>query len=180
MIYQFICWRLGLFKRMYVVNVEKLFDRLRKENNGKLPLFIRRWEQRVIFAGEAGIMLPENRAVAEQMTANEEFPNLSWLDERYTEVLKHVEAHQKDLLEDPPVPKTPPKIEGLDAPPPSPPEPPKTFGTIVEGSVSNTAGRDGDTCSGSSPATLTPTSTSGGLPNSSLTGQNPSPRTPRR
>lgn len=173
MLYQFMDWRIGLHRRMCMVNVERCFERLREANGGELPYCLTRWEQVQIFAGECAINLPEHQGVAESMYATDAYPTVQWVRDEYEKMLKWM-AESKDyapLLKDPP--KTAPVFT---IPPQSPPPQGGTFDKIVEGSVSNTQVKP---CSEPDPKTSSHTLTSTVLPNSSLTEKSKPPQRQR-
>jgi len=178
MLYQYISWHMGFGRRLCVVQVERLFARLRDANGGRLPLYLRNFEQRVIFAGESAITLPENKNVAESIVVGDAYPTMDWLNDKYAEVLAHVKLTNETLLLDPPAAKfietaveiTPADLEsgkvtleGL-------------FDQKIEGSVSNTEGRD--TCSDRPPVNSPLGSTSTASPNSALTTPQEQPSKP--
>lgn len=189
MLYQFMDWRIGLHRRMYMFDVEKLFTRLRESNGGQLPFSLVHYEHVLIFAGEAGIALPEMQTVAESLIATDAYPDVEWLKRQYQAFIEwmgnHTNPEYARLLDDPkPPPKFRPQVQAAVPNPPTPaPEnltpPPaaETFGTIVEGSISNTADQQ---CLEPSPQTVSPTSTFTDSPNSSSTGKKRLPQPQRR
>lgn len=164
MLYQYISWHLGMGRRMCVVEVERLFARLRELNGGPLPLYLRRWEQRVIFAGESAINLPEMQAVAENVQAGDAYPTMKWLDDEYLKLVTHVRRENPDLLADPP-PTPPVPLQATIVPVTL--DLTKAYDSKIEGSVSNTEGRE--ECSDQNRPTSLVGSTSTVLPNSALT-----------
>jgi hypothetical protein len=169
MLYQFLDWRMGLHRQMCMVDVERLFARLRESNGGTLPYCLTRWEQVQIFAGESAITLPEYQAVAESLIATDMYPAVTWLREKYEEMLKWMtdQKEYKPLLTDPPRTAPTPTLTITD---------PKTltktgteFDSRMEGSVSNTQVKP---CLEPDPATSSHTSMPTDLPNFSLTGKN--------
>lgn len=152
MIYQFLDWRIGLHRQMCVMQVETCFARLRAtEHGGKLPYFLRTWEQRLIFAGESRIILPEDQVVAETMMQSEAYPTMKWLDEQYAKLLTFIREQSPALLIDPVVsPPSAPVVPPTGEVPPVPPVPPvpvptepAKFDKIIEGSISNVTKKDG-------------------------------------
>ena len=172
MLYQFMDWRLGgRGRRMYVVQVEKLFERLRTLDKGRLPLYLGQWEEYQAFAGEAGIMLPDMYAAAKSVFLhNDSYPTLSWLEAEYAKLLRNVADSSPEMLKDPPPQaKMWSTLDGgpIQTPPITAPE---SFEETVEGSISNVMPKEGDElCLAQSQVTSSPTSISTGLQNTLLT-----------
>jgi len=146
MIYQFIDWRIGLYRKMFVMQVEKLLARLREYEGGYLPQFLQRREQYEAFCGEAGIAMCENWNVQSQITISEAYPSLAWLADQYTKFLEHIKRTVPDMLIDSPpikVSKTLEEDKVLEI----------NFSTIIDCSKSNVVDRTSEICSDHSQAT---------------------------
>jgi len=126
---------------MCILQVETLLERLRKIGNGVLPMYINRQEQYEIFAGESGVMLPENWVVASQITFSDAYPSLPWLAEQYAKFLEFLRFNSPELLVDSSPSKVVPTLEGVTNDSNVSKYPAgytvEMFNRVIEGSVSN-------------------------------------------